>query len=99
MTATKSSTRRSRAEWQRIIEAFAASGLTQAAFCRREGLALSTFQYWKRRLAAGGPGTRPGSEAPAEPAVIDLGALEDRPAGWEVEIALGDGVSLTLRRR
>jgi hypothetical protein len=31
--------------------------------------------------------------------VIDLGTLEARPAGWEVEIALGDGVTLTLRRR
>ena len=35
----------------------------------------------------------------AGPAVIDLGMLDDRPAGWEVEIALGEGVSLTLRRR
>ncbi len=95
VTATNKKARRSRGEWQQLVEAHAASGLTQAAFCRREGLALSTFQYWKRQLAADGRADPPADEA----TVIDLGALEERPAGWEVEIALGDGVSLTLRRR
>ena len=87
--------RRGEAQWQAILSAFAGSGLSQKAFCEREGLAVSTFQYWKRRLA------KADAQASSEsaPAVIDLGALEDRPAGWEVEIALGDGVSLTLRRR
>jgi hypothetical protein len=85
--------RRGESQWRAILSAFAGSGLSQKAFCQREGLALSTFQYWKRRLAK--------HDAPSEsgPAVIDLGALDDRPAGWEVEIALGEGVSLTLRRR
>lgn len=51
-----SGTRHSRAEWQRIIEASAVSGLTQAAFCRREALALSAFQYW---TSTGSAGSRP----------------------------------------
>lgn len=86
--------RRGESEWRAILSAFAGSGLSQKAFCEREGLAVSTFQYWKRRLA------KDEAAAPdSGPAVIDLGALDDRPAGWEVEIALGDGVSLTLRRR
>ncbi|MDZ7787030.1 MAG: IS66 family insertion sequence element accessory protein TnpB [Halofilum sp. (in: g-proteobacteria)] len=87
--------RRNESQWRAILSAFAGSGLSQKAFCQREGLAPSTFQYWKRRLAK--DDAEPASEA--GPAVIDLGALEERPAGWEVEIALGDGVSLTLRRR
>lgn len=95
MTAANTGTRRSHSEWRSLLEAHAASGLTQTAFCRREGVALSTFQYWKRRLAADERSGPPANE----PTVIDLGALDDRPAGWEVEIALGDGVSLTLRRR
>ena len=87
--------RRTEAQWREIFAAHEASGLSQAAFCRREGLALSTFQYHRRRShAAAEPATDDG------PAVIDLGELAgDRPGGWEVEIALGDGVSLTLRRR
>jgi hypothetical protein len=79
-----------------MVSAFVDSGLSQKAFCQREDLALSTFLFWKRRLAS----HEGGEVAPdPEPSVIDLGALEDRPAGWEVEIALGDGGSLTLRRR
>lgn len=91
------SSRRSASEWHAIVAAYADSGMSQKAFCQREGLALSTFQYWKRRLRADEVHSAPASES--SPAVIDLGALDDRPAGWEVEIALGDGVSLTLRRR
>ena len=87
--------RRGESQWRAILSAFAGSGLSQKAFCQREGLAPSTFQYWKRRLA--NDDAAPSSEA--EAAVIDLGALDDRPAGWAVEIALGEGVSLTLRRR
>lgn len=88
--------RRGEAQWRSILSAFADSGLSQKAFCEREGLALSTFGYWKRKLQSGGAAA---SSPDAGPAVIDLGMLDDRPAGWEVEIALGEGVSLTLRRR
>ena len=89
--------RRGASQWRAILSAFAGSGLSQKAFCEREGLALSTFSYWKRRLAND---DEPAAWEPDDaPAVIDLGTLDDRPAGWEVEIALGDGVSLTLRRR
>ena len=92
---TSGHVRRGASQWRAILSAFAGSGLSQKAFCEREGLALSTFSYWKRRLA--NDDAAPSSEA--EAAVIDLGALDDRPEGWAVEIALGDGVSLTLRRR
>jgi hypothetical protein len=96
---TSGSVRRSEADGRALLAAFADSGLTQKAFCEREGVALSTFQYWKRRLGQP-PAASGGAQEPASAAsVIDLGTLEDRPSGWEVEIALGDGVSLTLRRR
>ena len=35
--------------WHGHIEAFRASGLTRAAFCRRHGLKLHQFIYWKKR--------------------------------------------------
>ena len=84
-------TRRSRKEWQRLIEAQSSSELTQAAFCTANGLSLSSFQNWKRRLA-------PEQPTPTEP-WVDLGTL-DRPmdAGWELELDLGSGVCLRLRR-
>lgn len=44
--------RRTAAQWAAMIEAQGASGLSQAAFCRAEGVALSTFRLWKRKLGA-----------------------------------------------
>lgn len=43
-------TRRSNTELKRILRKFEQSGLTQAAFCRREKIARGTFLRWKRRL-------------------------------------------------
>ena len=40
-----------RETWKKHLEHQAVSGLTQAAYCQREGLKVTTFQYWKRRLA------------------------------------------------
>lgn len=37
------------AKMRRLIERFTSSGFTQAEFCRKHGLALSTFAYWQRR--------------------------------------------------
>jgi hypothetical protein len=42
--------RRSPAEWQRLITVQAASQLPTREFCRAQGIALSSFHYWKRRL-------------------------------------------------
>ena len=39
-----------RKEWTRRLEEWSASGLSQAAYCRREGLDQCTFSGWKRRL-------------------------------------------------
>jgi len=39
-----------RKEWARRLAEWAASGLSQAAYCRREGLDQCTFSGWKRRL-------------------------------------------------
>lgn len=59
--------------WQRRMQAFAASGLTRRAFCTREGLSLSSFDYWRRRhletarasgVAATGGGARPALAKP-----------------------------------
>ena len=83
--------RRSREEWQQLIEAQAASELTQTAFCKANRLSLASFQNWKRRLAA----EQPSLHDPW----VDLGTL-DRPtgSGWDIELDLGKGVCLRLRR-
>ena len=81
--------RRSREQWQRLLEEQAISGQTQAAFCQAKGLSLASFQNWKRRLAI---------ESSAQP-WVELGTLEQASnSGWDIELDLGDGICLRLRR-
>jgi transposase-like protein len=89
-TVTKRRRRRSGDEWQRLIDEQAASGQTQSAFCAAHGISVASLQYWKRRLGA--PATTP------EP-WLELGTLAEASAArWDVELDLGDGIVLRLRR-
>lgn len=96
------SKRRNKAEWQRLIEEQAASDLTQKAFCERLDIAPATFGYWKRKLRAEAPSR---SEEPAEALRVSLddwielaAPVSARPSGWHIELDLGGGLCLRLRR-
>ena len=39
-------------QWGEILRRFSTSQLSARDFCRREGLALSSFQRWRRRLGS-----------------------------------------------
>ena len=41
--------------WRARMRRYAASGLTVAAFCLREGVSVANFYYWRRRLAEASP--------------------------------------------
>ncbi|MCB1602721.1 MAG: IS66 family insertion sequence element accessory protein TnpB [Chromatiaceae bacterium] len=87
---TKRRIRRSRDEWQRLIDEQATSGQTQSAFCAAHGISVASLQNWKRRLGA--------PEAPPE-SWLELGALaEAKSATWDVELELGNGIVLRLHR-
>ena len=75
-----------RAQWQQRLERFEQSGLSAAAFCLNEGLALPSFYAWRRRL-------RPAAAAePAEPAFVPVRLTGAAP----VEVALPSGAVLRL---
>lgn len=83
--------RRTAEEWKQLLEAYAASGLDQKQFCREQGLGYSTFAKWKKRLVTG----KPVSESP----LFELAApLVDSPTSWDIELALGAGMVLRIRR-
>lgn len=44
--------RTGRETWIKYVEAWFASGLSQAEFCREAGICYSSFNIWKRRLSA-----------------------------------------------
>lgn len=47
-----------RAFWRRHVEAWRASGMSQAAYCRRHDLKGFQLHYWKTRFPVGGKGGR-----------------------------------------
>ena len=95
--------RRTAAQWRKLIERFEQSGQTRGKFCAAHGLALSTFDLWRRKLG----------ETPAaveedhpealfveltNPAQTQASPISSGTNEWEVELDLGAGVVLRLRR-
>jgi hypothetical protein len=102
MAAVLSGARRSRAQWQSLIERAQRSSLSVTAFCASQGVSTARFYVWRKRLAA----ETLEQAAPAAGAFLDLGELAGSPpaegapgGGWELELDLGAGLVLRLRRR
>ena len=38
------------AEMKRVVEEYEKSGVTRREFCQRRGMAVTTFDYWRREL-------------------------------------------------
>jgi len=81
--------RRDEKQWTEIFKRFESSGVSTRDFCRREDLALSSFQRWRRRL---------GSVAAAE--FVELVPTVQTPAAsflWSLDVSLPNGVCLRFR--
>ena len=91
-SARRLRTRRSAAEWRAIMVRYEASGLSGEGFCEAEGIGKSAFWRWRwrRRLADGDAGG--GTKA----MFVELAAGPASP--WDVELELGAGVVLRVRR-
>jgi transposase-like protein len=102
MATTKRRARRGRAQWQRLVEQAARSPRSVAAFCRAEDVSTASFYSWRKRLGAPMPGANL-AEPPAEDGTfLELGMLSNEAAGpapWDIELELGAGMVLRLRRR
>ena len=102
MATSKRRARRSCAQWQGLIERAAGSPLSIAAFCRREGVSTASFYSWRRRWGAATPGAAMAEVSVEEGAFLELGVLGSEAVGrasWDIELALGAGMVLRLRRR
>ncbi len=79
-------TRRTKAQWTEILREFGSSGVDSREFCRREGLALSSFQRWRRQL---------GSIAASEFVELVPASSPSAPSSsWSLDVSLPNGVSL-----
>jgi putative transposase len=85
--------RRTAAQWESLVARQAAGSLTQRAFCARHGVAYASFCHWKRRLREEGAG------ADERRGFVQLQAPVSNRTEWDVELTLGEGVVLRVRRR
>jgi transposase-like protein len=99
-----------RDRWRRIIEEHRGSGLGVAAFCRRKGIATSTFYGWRQKLNGSARPTLPKFDRHGSRAFVALkvtGAEPGAPApSWaspaasvneSVEVCLGGGHRVLVR--
>jgi hypothetical protein len=88
--------RRSRTQWCALVAGYEVSGVSQRAFCEQRGVALSTFRYWRGRLAqdAGEVRTAP----PRAVQLVPVQVVADLPAGTGSGVMLraGAGVRIEL---
>ena len=102
-SGTRQRVRRTAAQWQELVERFERAGQTRSGFCAVHGLALSTFDLWRRKLRAT-PATA--HEEHCGALFVELtGPAQTQPCptsagtgAWEVELELGAGVVLRVRR-
>lgn len=93
----RSRVRRTESEWAEILDRCRASGQSQAAYCRANGLSKSSFEHWKKRLrrSSSARGRGPGRfvEWPAGDAARVTGGAAGSTFG-ELELSLPGGVVL-----
>ena len=75
--------------WAKRIDQWRGSGVTQREFCARRGLAVSTFQWWRRRLTA----AVPRSDA-VRASFVALPVTPPQPTTSVVEVELRSGTRL-----
>jgi hypothetical protein len=102
MATSNRRARRSRAQWQGLVERAARSPLSTAAFCRAEGVSTASCYSWRKRPAGVTAGAAVAEAAPGDGAFLELGVLGGEVAGaapWDIELELSAGMVLRLRPR
>jgi hypothetical protein len=72
------------AEMRRMLEEYAASGLRRREFCQQRGIALTTFDYWRREHAA-----KPRKQE-RRPRMVAVKVAHAEPAA-DFRLSLGNG--------
>jgi hypothetical protein len=90
--------RRTREQWQALVDEQYESGLSAAAFCRKHAIGYMSFCKWRKRLAP-----TPTDMPPAAPGFVDVSSLVNNSgasaSGWDIVLSLGDGIELRLSRQ
>lgn len=79
--------RRSRDEWQTLIEDFKRSGVDAEQYCRQHQLSRERFRLWQRRL----------DSTVVDGLFVEVQREEPASGQWTIELTLGD-LCLKLQR-
>jgi len=85
--------------WQDHIGLWRKSGLSQAAYCREQGLRVNRFSYWKRRLESGGKTSGLEASLVRVPVLAGSGLLEDSTSGATsavLEVRIGERYRISV---
>lgn len=74
--------RRSRAEWQQLVERQRVSELPEREFCRREDLNVGTFRWWRSKLRSALV-PNPGSRITGPPSFVAVTVRDATPTTTE----------------
>jgi hypothetical protein len=77
--------------WRRHLVAWRDSGLSQAAYCRRHGLSLACFGYWRGKLRSALSPSAPSTQALVPIVVSEVQRSDDR-----LEVTLPNGLQACL---
>jgi hypothetical protein len=78
--------RRNRQEWQSLVKALAVSALDLETFCEQQAISPVRLKYWRRQMK--------------KAQFIELPDMAHQAAAeqsWDVELTLGQDVTLRLR--
>src|SRR5262245_8678699 len=84
-------TRRTRAEWMRLVEEWRHSGVGPAEFCRLKRLSRNTFLWWRWQLGAS---HRDGAAQRA--GLVSVEVVRATPALEPIEVVLGNGATVRV---
>ena len=83
--------RRTASEWEKLISRFEQASQTRKNFCLSQGVSLSTFDLWRRKL-------RGRTAHQGESMFVEVSEVEPvQSSSWDVELELGGGVVLRVR--
>lgn len=90
------SQRLTKQQWQALVPEQATSGLSREVFCKTRKLNKHTFCYWQQKLRS--IALPASSKDAADFIEIKRPAVDEHcDAAWDVELALGKGITLRLR--
>lgn len=89
--------RRTKAQWQHLIDSYQHSQLTVNAFCAQQDISPATFYLWRKKLLSRVKPT-PLTDQSSPWLVVDMPKEQRQEDRWQMELCLPGGAVLRFGR-